>query len=168
MRRGVIFMTTKERQYLIDYLFAEKCSCVIRNGNEIRVFHDRGIKDLFRLLKEEPAFLDGAFIADKAVGKGAAALMILGGVKEVFADVVSRPALALLNDTGIKTDYVQAVEHIVNRTQTGICPVEQLCSDCATAEACLPLIERFIEHMKLPGHQYRFLAGYGNGMKSNE
>lgn len=141
-------MTAKERQYLIDYLFAEKCSCVIRNGNDIRVFHDRGIKDLFRLLKEERAFLDGAFVADKVVGKGAAALMILGGVKEVYADIVSRPALALLNEARIRTDYTLVVAHIVNRTQTGICPVEQLCSGCATAQTCLPLIERFIEHMK--------------------
>lgn len=141
-------MTAKERQYLIDYLFAEKCSCVIRNGNDIRVFHDRGIKDLFRLLKEERAFLDGAFMADKVVGKGAAALMILGGVKEVYADIVSRPALALLNEARIRTDYTLVVAHIVNRTQTGICPVEQLCDGCATAQTCLPLIERFIEHMK--------------------
>lgn len=141
-------MTAKERQYLIDYLFAEKCSCVIRNGNDIRVFHDRGIKDLFRLLKEERAFLDGAFVADKVVGKGAAALMILGGVKEVYADIVSRPALALLNEARIRTDYTLVVAHIVNRTQTGICPVEQLCDGCATAQTCLPLIERFIEHMK--------------------
>lgn len=141
-------MTAKERQYLIDYLFAEKCSCVIRNGNDIRVFHDRGIKDLFRLLKEERAFLDGAFVADKVVGKGAAALMILGGVKEVYADIVSRPALALLNEARIRTDYTLVVAHIVNRTQTGICPVEQLCDGCATAQTCLPFIERFIEHMK--------------------
>lgn len=141
-------MTAKERQYLIDYLFAEKCSCVIRNGNDIRVFHDRGIKDLFRLLKEERAFLDGAFVADKVVGKGAAALMNLGGVKEVYADIVSRPALALLNEARIRTDYTLVVAHIVNRTQTGICPVEQLCDGCATAQTCLPLIERFIEHMK--------------------
>lgn len=144
-------MTSDERQQLIDYLFAEKCSCVIYNAGEVRAFYDRGIRDLFRLLNEEPAFLDGAFVADKVVGKGAAALIILGGVKEIFANVVSRPALALLNDAGVKTDYIQAVTHIVNRTQTGICPVEQLCSDCATAEACLPLIGQFIDHM---GNEY--------------
>lgn len=144
-------MNEKERQKLIDVLFAEKCSCVIRNAGEVRTFYDRGIKDLFRLLKEEPAFLDGAFVADKVVGKGAAALMILGGVKEVFANVISRPALALLNADGVKTEYGQAVEHIVNRTQTGICPVEQLCSGCATAEGCLPLIGQFIDHM---GNEY--------------
>lgn len=148
MTKGVNLMNEKERENLIHILFAEKCSCVIRNGNEIRVFHDRGIKDLFRLLKEEPAFLDGAFVADKVVGKGAAALMILGGVKEVFADVVSRPALALLNDARVRTDYTQVVGHIVNRTQTGICPIEQLCDGCATAQACLPFIEQFINHMR--------------------
>lgn len=148
MRRDVTLMTADERQYLIDYLFAKRCSCVIRNANEIRVFQDRGIKDLFRLLKEEPAFLNGAFVADKVVGKGAAALMILGGVKDVFADVVSRPALVLLNDARVRTDYTQVVTHIVNRTHTGLCPVEQLCNGCATAQACLPFIEQFISHMK--------------------
>lgn len=140
-------MTNDERQNLIHYLFAEKCSCVICNANEIRVFYERGVKDLFRLLKEEPTFLNGAFVADKVVGKGAAALMILGGVKEVFADVVSRPALALLNKAGIKTDYTMVVPHIINRMKTGICPVEQLCSNYATAQACLLPIEQFIEKM---------------------
>lgn len=34
-------MSGRERQELIDYLHAKECSCVIRNGNEIRVFRDR-------------------------------------------------------------------------------------------------------------------------------
>ena len=69
-----------QRQNVIDCLFIENCSCVIRNGDTVRIFHERGIKDLFRLLKTEREFLDGAFVADKVVGKGAAALMVLGGV----------------------------------------------------------------------------------------
>lgn len=146
--RNITLTKDAGQQHPIDYLFAEKCSCVIRNAGEIRMFYNRGIQDLYRLLKEEPAFLAGAFVADKVVGKGAAALMILGGVKEVFADVASRPALALLEAARIKTEYTRAVPYIVNRTQTGMCPVEQLCGECATAQACLPPIERFIECMK--------------------
>lgn len=80
MIQRVGFMTDKERQNLLDYLFTEKCSCVIRQANEIRVFHERGVKDLYRLLREEPGFLKDSFIADK-VGKAAAAWMIGGGVK---------------------------------------------------------------------------------------
>lgn len=89
-------MMKQVRDYLIERLNAENCSCVIRSGNETRVFHERGVKDLYRLLKEEPEFLSGAFVADKVVGKAAAALMILGGVKEIFANIISQPACELL------------------------------------------------------------------------
>ena len=90
----------KDRQ-AIDLLFAERCSCVVRNGDTIRIFRERGVRDLWRLLHEEPELLDGAFVADKVVGKGAAALMAAGRVRELFADVVSHAALELLNGAGI-------------------------------------------------------------------
>ena len=141
-------MTEEERQSLIGYLFTEKCSCVIRNGKDIRVFRERGVKDLYRLLKEEPEFLKGAFVADKVVGKAAAALMILGGVKELFAGVASFPALELCRKTGLRVGCIHEVPYIVNRTRTGQCPVETLCRDCATAAEALPLIRNFIEGQK--------------------
>ncbi len=140
--------TAVQRQNVIDCLFIEDCSCVIRNGDAIRIFRERGIKDLFRLLKTEREFLAGAFIADKVVGKGAAALMVLGGIDRLFADVISRPARMLLEDAGVKVDYTIEVPHISNRTQTGWCPVETLCRDCKTAEECLPLIIDFVGQMK--------------------
>ena len=118
-------MTKEQKEQTIGLLFAEKCSCVVRNGDEVRIFRERGVKDLYRLLREEPQLLDGAFVADKVVGKGAAALMILGGVEELFA-----------------------VPHIINRAGDGICPVEQLCAEAQTAEECLPLIEGFIRKMQ--------------------
>lgn len=139
---------SKQKQQATELLFAEKCSCVVRNGDMIRIFRERGVKDLWRLLHEEPELLRGAFVADKVVGKGAAALMAAGGVGELFADVVSRPALELLNKAGIPVGYSVAVDHIVNRAGDGICPVEQLCSGAQTAGECLPLIEGFINKMK--------------------
>ena len=114
----------------------------------MRIFRERGVKDLYRLLREEPQLLDGAFVADKVVGKGAAALMILGGVEELFADVVSRAALDLLAAAGKAVAYTVAVPHIINRAGDGICPVEQLCAEAQTAEECLPLIEGFIRKMQ--------------------
>lgn len=54
----------KDRQ-AIDLLFAERCSCVVRNGDTIRIFRERGVRDLWRLLHEEPELLDGAFVADR-------------------------------------------------------------------------------------------------------
>ena len=114
----------------------------------MRIFRERGVADLFRLLREEPQLLRGAFIADKVVGKGAAALMVLGGVEGLFADVVSRAALDLLAAAGKAVAYTVAVPHIVNRAGTGTCPVEQLCAGAASAAECLPLIEGFMQKMK--------------------
>lgn len=141
-------MTKEQKTQAIELLFAEKCSCVIRNGDSVRIFRERGVADLFRLLREEPQLLRGAFIADKVVGKGAAALMVLGGVEALFADVVSRPALELLAGAGIAVEYTVVVPHIVNRAGTGICPVEQLCARAETAAECLPPIEGFMQKMK--------------------
>ena len=135
-------MTKEQKEQTVGLLFAEKCSCVVRNGDEVRIFRERGVKDLYRLLR------DGAFVADKVVGKGAAALMILGGVEELFADVVSRAALDLFAAAGKAVAYTVAVPHIINRAGDGICPVERLCASAQTAGECLPLIEGFIRKMQ--------------------
>lgn len=129
---------------VIDRLHREKCSCVISNGCGLTVCHERGVMDLYRLLTQEPERLRDTFVADKVVGKGAAALMILGGVRELYADLISRPALGLLDSEGVEVSFADVVPNILNRTQTGFCPVETLCSECRTAAQCLPLIEKFI------------------------
>ena len=78
----------EELQDLIDLLHERKCSCVLRNG-EIYTFERRGVEDLYALLREQSGLLLGADVADKVVGKGAAALMVLGRVRRVYADVLS-------------------------------------------------------------------------------
>ena len=125
-------MTKEQKEQTIGLLFAEKCSCVVRNGDEVRIFRERGVKDLYRLLREEPQLLDGAFVADK----------------ELFADVVSRAALDLFAAAGKAVAYTVAVPHIINRADDGICPVERLCAEAQTAGECLPLIEGFIRKMQ--------------------
>lgn len=128
---------------LVRLLHQGNYSCVIRN-KETRTFTQRGVADLYGLLKDNPVFLRGASVADKVVGKGAAALMILGGIKELYADVISTPALDLLRAAGINAGFAQEVPYIENQMKTGWCPVEKLCSQAQSAEACLPLIERFL------------------------
>lgn len=129
---------------LKDILHEEGCSCVIYAQGQITLCHERGVKDLLRILKSEPGLLAGSVIADKVVGKGAAALMVLGGVNAVYADVISQPAFDLLASASIEVSYGECVDNIINRAGTGVCPVETLCKDCATAIECLPLIEQFV------------------------
>ena len=131
-------------EHLKEILDREGCSLVIRSQGKEQCYWKRGVADLLHLLHNEPDELHQAQLADKVIGKGAAALMVLGGVKEVYAHVISQPALQLLEDAGVSVSYSQCVEHIINRAGTDWCPVEKLCRSAATAEECLPLIEQFL------------------------
>lgn len=129
---------------LIDILHRGAHSCVIRKGNDIRTFHQRGVADLWQLCQDGEHFLRGAQIADKVIGKGAAALMIYGGICEVHADVVSKPALDLLQAHGIKVGYLRLVDRILNRRADGLCPVETRCVDLEKIEDMINEISNFI------------------------
>ena len=133
---------------LIDLLHSGGYSCAIANGDIIRTFTQRGVADLYDLLTQEPDFLKGALIADKVVGKGAAALMILGGIKELHTDIISSKALELFQDSDIKVDFTEEVPFIWNRDHTGWCPVEAMCSEEKSAEAILPLIHNFLKRIR--------------------
>ncbi len=132
------------RQILIGGDF----SCVIGKGDEVRIYHQRGVIDLFELIEKEPQFLHGAKIADKVVGKGAAALMVLGGVVEVHAAVISRPALDLLQRHGIEVSYLTLTDRIENRRKDGLCPVETRCLDLDSPREMYIKIKDFINTSK--------------------
>lgn len=132
---------------LIKLLHEGGYSCVIRK-EEPRTFTQRGVADLYDLLNQDPLFLHRAQIADKVIGKAAAALMVLGGVLEVYTDIISEPALALLQQAAVKVEYVQVVPRIQNRTQTGWCPLETICYEEESPETMYPMIRDFVEKMR--------------------
>ena len=116
----------------------EEVRGVVRAANgEIREFHRQGVIDLFTLLTEAPQVLDGAQIADRVIGRGAALLMVKGRVREVFAYVISEPA-------GIPTTYATLQPHIINRTGTDICPVEKLTASTNDPEEAYERIKNFL------------------------
>ena len=115
---------------LIEILHSENLTLVVKSSDgTIHRFSQRGVKDLLTLVNENPEVLKGALIAEKAVGKAAAACMVLGHVRHVYADVMSEPALALLQQHGVKAQYGTLVDHIINRTGTDWCPMEKVSQD---------------------------------------
>lgn len=129
---------------LIEMLHKGDYSCVVRNGSEVRTFTRPGVADLYSLLGEDAAFLKGAEVVDKVIGKAAAALVVLGGVKELYAEVISLSALMLIRDAGIEVDFSVVVPYIRNRNGDDWCPLEMLCYKEKKAGDILPLIEGFL------------------------
>ena len=129
---------------LIDILHDEGLTLVVRSEDgSIHRFTQRGVKDLLALVTERPELLKDAQVADKAVGKAAAACMVVGGVRQVHADVMSEPALALLQVQGVVSSYGQLVDHIINRAGTDWCPMERLSRDIDDPEVIIQRIKEF-------------------------
>ncbi|MGM9693761.1 MAG: DUF1893 domain-containing protein [Alloprevotella sp.] len=132
----------------LKLLKEKQCTLLVVQGQTLTPFYDRGVSDLFRLLRTAPETLLGATIADKVVGKGAAALMIEGGVKALHTVVISTHALQLLKKSRIKVHYQMEAPYILNRQGDGMCPVEQRCLPCLTAADCVKEIELFMNQKK--------------------
>ena len=66
---------------LIQMLADDGCRGVARSGDgRLAVFAHSGVADLFALVTDNPSFLDGASVADRVIGRGAALLLVLGRV----------------------------------------------------------------------------------------
>lgn len=127
----------------------ETCRGVIRaSDGRTREFHRRGVVNLYVLLSSEPDFLVGATIADRVIGKGAAMLLIKGGVSEVYAGIISTPALETLRKEGIRVAFGKEVPYISNRAQTGVCPIERLTGPTDSPEEAYQQISQFMKKEK--------------------
>ena len=96
-------------------------TCVLCHGEQVLTDNRRGVQPLLDLLNED---LHGFCAADKVVGKAAAMLYCLMGISEIFAGVISEPAIRVLESSGISIFYDRKVPAIRNRTDTGFCPME--------------------------------------------
>lgn len=114
-------------------------TCVLCSGQVIITDRRRGVRPLLDLL-ESDADVNGFTVADKVVGKAAAYLYCLLKVKCLFARVISQPALDVLQQAGIETEYDQLVPAIQNRTKDGFCPMESAVLDIHSPEEALSAI----------------------------
>lgn len=113
-------------------------TCVFVRGEETVLSRERGIAPLLRRVRENMP-LCGYCAADRIVGKAAALLYALLGVKEVYAAVLGERAIPVLETHGIGYTFGVKTERIVNRAGTGSCPmelaVEKISDPAAGAEA---------------------------------
>jgi iron complex outermembrane receptor protein len=107
------------------------------------------VVDLYELLVHDAAFLRDSELADKVIGKGAAVLMIKGGVTRVYADVISAPALELLRTNGVDVTFQTQVANIKNRAGTDMCPVEKRCLLLTDLDEMVGAIHSFLEQQQL-------------------
>lgn len=114
-------------------------TCVICCGDVVYTTSQRGVAPLLNWL-DTGTDLAGFSAADRVVGRGAAFLYCLLGVKEVYARVMSHPAAEVLQSYGIRASADTFAQSIINREGTGPCPFEAAVMDIQDAQKALNAI----------------------------
>ena len=130
-------------------LLKEGYTLTLYDGLSFVVSSDRGVKPLLDLYKEEKDY-SGFSAADKVVGKAAAFLYVLIGIKELYASVVSESAISVFEKNGVTIFYKEKVSYIINRAQNGMCPMESAVFDIDNAQEAIEVIEKTLK--KLENH----------------
>jgi len=98
-------------------------TCAAVCGNDVYTSRQRGVRPLLDLLDAGKS-LKGYSVADKVVGRAAAFLYVRLETDEVYSGIISKPALDVFRQFGIRISYGELVDVIFNRTNTGLCPME--------------------------------------------
>lgn len=133
-------------QQLIEILRREKCSLVVKNHGIVTTYSKPGVRDLEQLLDHAPEMLHGATIADKVIGKAAAAMVVVGGVKELYAEVMSKRAIPFLEEAGIAYTYGTLVDTI--KEEGDRCQLEKITAPASTPEETVALLRAHFEEKK--------------------
>lgn len=120
----------KEIEVVKKRLYDKNASIVVMfEDGEIRDFYKKRLTDIVGILEANPDSFDDSFVADKVIGKVAASLLTVGGVKEVYADTISEYAIKVLEENNIKYEYKNKVNFIMNEQKNGMCPMEEKFKD---------------------------------------
>ncbi|MGI5889191.1 MAG: DUF1893 domain-containing protein [Oscillospiraceae bacterium] len=129
-----------------EILIKEGVSCVLVKGEDILKTGKRGVKPLLDLI-DSGTDVSGYSAADKIVGKAAAMLYKVLGVGAVYAVTMSENGDKILADAGIYHEYAQKVEIIMNRTNTGMCPMEASVIDIDDPQEAIAALKKKIAEL---------------------
>jgi len=109
-----------------DYLsMLDTHSCIILHDSKIIfVSNESGVKPLLDFYHSNKSFYEDLTVVDRIMGRGAIILAKLIHANQIITPIISEDALELAGKYQMNVEYTQIVPYIINRTQTGRCPIE--------------------------------------------
>ena len=93
--------------------------------NTLYTSAEKGIKPVLSMELNDKYYFEDATIVDRIVGKAAAMLFARSKASYIHAGVLSSSAKKVLDDNKISYTYDTMVDFIKNRSNTGMCPMEE-------------------------------------------
>jgi hypothetical protein len=121
---------------------------IAKNGQVLYQTDSHRISGVIHAIDSLGTELKGASVADKVAGKALALLCIYAGVREVYAEVLSKTAKALFQEYQIDCHWQQLVDNVLDLNKTGVCPLEKAAADISNPKDSYRVFKALMEKMK--------------------
>ena len=138
---------TKDLSRAKELLKSGGYTCVFVYGDTVITDTARGVAPLIALLDSD-CDISPFCAADKVVGKAAAFLYLLLGIKHLYAETVSEPAADLLKSRGVDLEFGTLTPAIKNRTGDGPCPMESATLNITDKHEALTAIRKTLAELR--------------------
>ena len=123
-------------------------TCIIVKDKDVIYSKESGIKPVIQILQQGKN-IEGYSVYDKIVGKAVASLLVLAKVGFVYAKTMSKLAKEYLEKYNLKFEYENLTDNIINRKNTGICPMEQTVLNLDNPRECFEALQKKTKTTKI-------------------
>ncbi len=92
--------------------------------------------------------LMGASVADRVAGKALALLCVYAGIREVYAEVLSKKAQVLFQENKVACQWGQLVDNVLDSDKNGVCPLEKAACEILDPKDSYFAFKALMEKMK--------------------
>jgi hypothetical protein len=135
--------TAKNRLYGENLTLA-----VVKNSEVLFETDSHRISGFLGAIGQLGAMLEGASVADRVAGKAIALLCVYAGIREVYAEVLSRKAKAVFEENGIPCEWKAIVDNILDLNRSGVCPFEKAAADISDPEKGYAMFKALLQSFK--------------------
>ena len=92
--------------------------------------------------------LNGASAADRVAGKALALLCVYAGIRQIYAEVLSRKALAVFEDNKIMFKCKEIIDNVLDIEKADVCPFEKVAADISDPKESYSTFKTLLVNMK--------------------
>jgi hypothetical protein len=121
---------------------------IVKHGEVIFETRSHRISGFLDAIEKFGAKLEGASVADRVAGKAIALLCVYAKIKEVYAEVLSKKAKTVFEQSGIHHEWKELVENVLDLNKSGMCPFEKAAAGISDSREAYRIFKALQESLK--------------------
>ena len=139
----------KDLEIAKAHLYSKQLTLAIVKNNKVLFQTDsHRISGFIHAIDTLGIQLNGASVADRVAGKALALLCIYAGIREVYAEVLSKKAQALFQEYKVACKWEKLVDNVLDLNKTDICPFEKAAAEISDPKNSYAAFKTLLDKMK--------------------